>query len=87
MLWVKAFHIVFVASWFAGLFYLPHRVGNCHSLSMKHFNLSKLQNDVFRFVSLACHLIKAPDARDETLVSIIPARISRPAACWSNRAR
>ena len=23
LLWVKAFHIVFVASWFAGLFYLP----------------------------------------------------------------
>ena len=23
MLWVKAFHLVFVASWFAGLFYLP----------------------------------------------------------------
>ncbi|NYE23329.1 CopD family protein [Pigmentiphaga litoralis] len=23
MLWVKAFHILFVASWFAGLFYLP----------------------------------------------------------------
>lgn len=23
MLWVKAFHIVFVVSWFAGLFYLP----------------------------------------------------------------
>jgi len=23
MLWIKAFHIVFVASWFAGLFYLP----------------------------------------------------------------
>jgi putative membrane protein len=22
-LWVKAFHIIFVASWFAGLFYLP----------------------------------------------------------------
>lgn len=22
-LWVKAFHIVFIASWFAGLFYLP----------------------------------------------------------------
>ena len=22
-LWIKAFHIVFVASWFAGLFYLP----------------------------------------------------------------
>lgn len=23
MLWVKALHIVFIASWFAGLFYLP----------------------------------------------------------------
>lgn len=23
MLWIKAFHIVFVTSWFAGLFYLP----------------------------------------------------------------
>jgi protoporphyrinogen IX oxidase len=23
MLWVKAFHIIFIASWFAGLFYLP----------------------------------------------------------------
>jgi putative membrane protein len=23
MLWIKAFHVVFVASWFAGLFYLP----------------------------------------------------------------
>jgi putative membrane protein len=23
MLWAKAFHIVFIASWFAGLFYLP----------------------------------------------------------------
>ena len=23
MLWVKSFHIVFVASWFAGLLYLP----------------------------------------------------------------
>jgi putative membrane protein len=22
-LWIKAFHIVFIASWFAGLFYLP----------------------------------------------------------------
>lgn len=23
MLWVKAFHIIFIISWFAGLFYLP----------------------------------------------------------------
>lgn len=23
MLWLKAFHIVFVVTWFAGIFYLP----------------------------------------------------------------
>ena len=28
MLWYKAFHIVFVASWFAGLFYLPRILVN-----------------------------------------------------------
>ncbi len=27
-LWVKAFHIVFVAAWFAGLFYLPRILVN-----------------------------------------------------------
>jgi uncharacterized membrane protein len=31
MLWVKAFHIVFVASWFAGLFYLPRIIGYHHA--------------------------------------------------------
>ena len=28
MLWIKAFHIVFVTSWFAGLFYLPRILVN-----------------------------------------------------------
>jgi len=28
MLWIKAFHIVFVTSWFAGLFYLPRVLVN-----------------------------------------------------------
>lgn len=28
MLWTKAFHIVFVAAWFAGLFYLPRILVN-----------------------------------------------------------
>jgi putative membrane protein len=32
MLWVKAFHIVFVASWFAGLFYLPRLFVNLASV-------------------------------------------------------
>ncbi len=32
MLWVKSFHIVFMVSWFAGLFYLP-RLFVYHSMS------------------------------------------------------
>lgn len=28
MLWIKSFHIIFVASWFAGLFYLPRILVN-----------------------------------------------------------
>ena len=32
MLWIKAFHIVFVITWFAGLFYLP-RLFVYHSLT------------------------------------------------------
>lgn len=31
-LWVKAFHIVFVSSWFAGLFYLPRLFVNLASV-------------------------------------------------------
>ena len=33
MLWVKAFHIVFVASWFSGLFYLPRIFVNLAAVS------------------------------------------------------
>jgi len=32
MLWVKAFHIIFMVSWFAGLFYLP-RLFVYHAMS------------------------------------------------------
>ena len=32
-LWVKALHIVFVASWFAGLFYLPRLFVNLASVA------------------------------------------------------
>jgi putative membrane protein len=41
MLWVKAFHIIFIVSWFSGLFYLPrlfiyHTQWN-DNLSNEHF--------------------------------------------------
>ena len=33
MLWVKAFHVIFMVTWFAGLFYLPRLFvyhADCH---------------------------------------------------------
>jgi putative membrane protein len=35
MLWIKAFHIVFVTSWFAGLFYLPRILVNLAMVDSK----------------------------------------------------
>lgn len=41
MLWLKAFHVVFVVTWFAGLFYLPrlfvYHVSTNDSLSLDRF--------------------------------------------------
>ncbi len=41
MLWLKAFHIVFVVTWFAGLFYLPrlfvYHVSTTDSVSLERF--------------------------------------------------
>ena len=39
MLWVKAFHIIFVVTWFAGLFYLPR-------LFVYHAEMQAAGNDV-----------------------------------------
>ena len=41
MLWIKAFHIIFMVTWFAGLFYLP-RLFVYHAMST-----DKLSNDRF----------------------------------------
>ena len=42
MLWVKAFHIVFVVSWFAGLFYLPRLFVN-HAMVSDKATLERLE--------------------------------------------
>ncbi|MEY3273650.1 MAG: hypothetical protein RLZZ341_2556 [Pseudomonadota bacterium] len=44
-LWIKAFHIVFVASWFAGLFYLPRIFVNLERLLL-------MGRKLYRFSSL-----------------------------------
>jgi protoporphyrinogen IX oxidase len=41
MLWLKAFHVVFVVTWFAGLFYLPrlfvYHVSTTDAVSLERF--------------------------------------------------
>ena len=42
MLWVKAFHIVFMVTWFAGLFYLP-RLFVYHALSQDRPSIDRFK--------------------------------------------
>ncbi len=56
MLWVKAFHIVFVASWFAGLFYLPRIFVNLAmvdaSSTAERERLLLMARKLYRFMTL-----------------------------------
>ncbi len=56
MLWIKAFHIVFVASWFAGLFYLPRLFVNLASVPADshadRVRLLMMARRLYRFSSL-----------------------------------
>jgi len=55
-LWVKAFHIVFVASWFAGLFYLPRLFVNLATVPAdshaERERLLLMARKLYRFSSL-----------------------------------
>ena len=42
MLWVKAFHIVFMVTWFAGLFYLP-RLFVYHAMSTDQVSVERFR--------------------------------------------
>ena len=42
MLWVKAFHIIFMVTWFAGLFYLP-RLFVYHALAMDQTSIERFK--------------------------------------------
>lgn len=56
MLWLKAFHIVFVAAWFAGLFYLPRLFVNLAmvpaSSHAERERLLVMARKLYRFSSL-----------------------------------
>jgi protoporphyrinogen IX oxidase len=54
MLWVKSFHIVFVVSWFAGLFYLPRIFVNlamAPASGPEHDRLMLMAGKLYRFVT------------------------------------
>ena len=53
MLWIKAFHIIFVTSWFAGLFYLPRLFVN-HAMETNHdalLRLALMEHKLYRFMA------------------------------------
>lgn len=52
-LWIKAFHIIFVVSWFAGLFYLPRIFVN-HAMATEPAEIARLklmEGKLYRFVT------------------------------------
>ncbi len=53
MLWVKSFHIIFVVSWFAGLFYLPRLFVN-HAMATERAEIERLklmEHKLYRFMT------------------------------------
>jgi len=53
MLWIKSFHIIFVVSWFAGLFYLPRLFVN-HAMTRDAAvieQLKAMERKLYRFVT------------------------------------
>jgi len=53
MLWIKAFHIIFVVSWFAGLFYLPRIFVN-HAMATESTEIARLklmEGKLYRFIT------------------------------------
>lgn len=52
-LWVKSFHIIFVVSWFAGLFYLPRLFVN-HAMATEAAEIARLklmERKLYRFMT------------------------------------
>ena len=53
MIWVKAFHIIFMVAWFAGLFYLPRLFVN-HAMAEEaevRERLTLMERKLYRFIT------------------------------------
>jgi protoporphyrinogen IX oxidase len=58
MLWLKAFHVIFVVTWFAGLFYLPrlfvYHVVTTDQISLERFVV--MERRLFKIMTLGATL-------------------------------
>ena len=58
MLWLKAFHIVFVVTWFAGIFYLPrlfvYHAAATDALSIERFKI--MERRLFAMMTIGASL-------------------------------
>jgi putative membrane protein len=59
MLWIKAFHLIFIVCWFAGLFYLP-RLFVYHSeasdaISLERFKV--MERKLYYYIMIPCMLL------------------------------
>lgn len=53
MIWVKAFHIIFMVAWFAGIFYLPRLFVN-HAMAEEEdvkARLALMERKLYRFIT------------------------------------
>ena len=77
MLWVKTFHIVFIASWFAGLFYLPRIFVNLaqQSDSAVQVTLLGMARRLYRFTTILEMCI-----RDRPPTVVVASRVTLRAA-------
>ncbi len=53
MLWIKAFHVIFMVAWFAGLFYLPRLFVN-HAMAEEEAvraRLTVMETKLYRFIT------------------------------------
>ncbi|MGH1372355.1 MAG: CopD family protein [Cellvibrionaceae bacterium] len=53
MLWVKAFHLIFMVCWFAGIFYLPRLFVNHAMVSDQNTRaqLAQMERKLYRFIT------------------------------------
>jgi putative membrane protein len=77
VLWLKAFHVIFVITWFAGLFYLPrlfvYHAGATDSVSLERFAL--MERRLFALMTLGGVLALAFGM---TMVALAPAYLAQP---------